>query len=70
MAEPLKVGLIGAGGISRQHLPGYQHDRERVRLAAVCDISEEAAQGFAAEAELGADGDLHGRPGDVRAGGH
>ena len=55
MAEPLKVGLIGAGGISRQHLPGYQHDRERVRLEAVCDIREEAAQGFAAEADIEAD---------------
>ena len=52
MAEPLKVGLIGAGGISRQHLPGYQHDPERVQLSAVCDIREEAAQQFASEASL------------------
>ena len=55
MAEPIKVGLIGAGGISRQHLPGYQLDPARVRLEAVCDIREEAAQGFAAEADIGAD---------------
>ena len=54
MAEPLRVGLIGAGGISRQHLPGYQLDPERVRLAAVCDIREEAAQEFASEAEIDA----------------
>ena len=55
MAEPLKVGLIGAGGISRQHLPGYQLDPGRVRLEAVCDIREERARAFASEAEIGAD---------------
>ena len=55
MADPLKVGLIGAGGISRQHLPGYQHDPERVRLEAVCDIREDRAREFAAEADLDAD---------------
>ena len=54
MPEPLKVGLIGAGGISRAHLPGYQLKPDDVRLTAVCDIREDAARQFAAEAELDA----------------
>lgn len=53
-AEGLKVGLIGTGSISRQHLLGYQHAPERVRLTAVCDIREQAAHGFAAEANVDA----------------
>lgn len=54
MAEPLRVGLIGAGGISRQHLPAYRLDPERVRLGAVCDIREDAAREFASEADVDA----------------
>ena len=50
MAVPLTVGLIGTGGISRQHLPGYQLDPDRVRLSAVCDIREDAARQFASDA--------------------
>ena len=50
MAEPLKVGLIGTGSISRMHLPGYQLAPDDVRLTAVCDIREAAAREFAAEA--------------------
>ena len=50
MAEPLKVGLIGTGSISRMHLPGYQLAPDAVRLTAVCDIREAAAREFAAEA--------------------
>ena len=50
MPEPLKIGLVGTGGISRQHLPGYQLDPDRIRISAVCDIREDAAREFAAEA--------------------
>ena len=53
-AEPLKVGLIGSGSISRMHLPGYQLDPGRVRLSAVCDIREEAARQFADDAGVDA----------------
>ncbi len=52
MPEPLKVGLIGTGGISRQHLPGYQLKPDDIRLSAVCDIREDAAREFAAEANV------------------
>ena len=54
MTEPLKVGLIGAGGISRQHLPGYQLAPDDIRLTAVCDIREDAALKFADEAGVDA----------------
>ena len=54
MAEPLKVGLIGTGGISRQHLPGYQLAPDDIRLTAVCDIREDAALKFADEAGVDA----------------
>ncbi len=43
LTQALRVGLIGAGGISRAHLPAYQRFPERVQLAAVCDVREEAA---------------------------
>ena len=43
MTEPLKVGLMARAGFA-QHLPGYQLDPDRVRLGAVCDIREDAAQ--------------------------
>jgi len=54
MTEPLKVGLIGAGSISRMHLPGYQHAPGNARLTAACDIREDAARRFAAEAGVDA----------------
>jgi len=50
MAKPLKIGLIGTGGISRAHLPVYTDFPEEVKLTAVCDIFEDAARGFAEEA--------------------
>ncbi len=54
MTEPLKVGLIGTGSISRMHLPGYQLAPDEVRLTAVCDIREDAARRFADEAGVDA----------------
>jgi predicted dehydrogenase len=36
-AVALSVGLVGAGNISRAHLPAYRSHPEVVRLAAVCD---------------------------------
>ena len=50
MPAPLKVGLIGAGGISRQHLPAFREFPEDVQLTAVCDVREDAAHARAAEA--------------------
>ena len=54
MTEPLKVGMIGTGSISRAHLPVYQLAPDRVRLTAVCDIRADAARQFAADAQIDA----------------
>ena len=48
MSEPLKVGLVGAGGIANSHLPAYLEYPDQVRATAVCDIIEDAAQAYAA----------------------
>jgi UDP-N-acetyl-2-amino-2-deoxyglucuronate dehydrogenase len=50
MSGPLKVGLVGTGSIARAHLPAFQQFPDRVQLTAVCDIREEAAGRFAANA--------------------
>lgn len=52
MTQPLKVGLIGTGSISRLHLQAYNQFPDRVKLNAVCDISEEAVNQFAEQAGL------------------
>ena len=44
---PLKIALVGAGGISNAHLPAYQNFRDKVELVAVCDVNEAAAKAFA-----------------------
>ena len=52
---PLRIGLIGCGGISRAHLPAFLEHRDKVELVAVCDIREEAARAYAADAGLDPD---------------
>ncbi len=47
MSEPLKVGLVGAGGIANSHLPAYLEHTDRLQLTAVCDIVEDAATAYA-----------------------
>ena len=47
MASPLKVGLVGTGGISRAHMTAYLEHPDRVQLTAVCDVVEPAAQEYA-----------------------
>ena len=47
---PLRIGLIGSGGISRAHMGAFLEHRDEVELVAVCDIREEAAQAYAADA--------------------
>lgn len=50
MSNPLKIGLVGAGSIARAHLPAYQDFPDEVKLTAVCDLREDAAQSFADDA--------------------
>jgi predicted dehydrogenase len=54
MSEPLKVGLVGTGGIARRHLTAYLEHPDRVQLTAVCDIVESAAQAYAEKAGIDA----------------
>ena len=55
MANPLKVGIVGAGGITRAHLPAYLERPDRVQLNAVCDLVEPLAQELAGKAGIDAD---------------
>ena len=54
MPTPLKVGLIGTGGISRRHVGAYIEFPEKVQLTAVCDVVEDAARDRAQEAAVAA----------------
>jgi predicted dehydrogenase len=49
---PLKVGLIGSGGISRAHMPAFLERKDDVTLTAVCDVREDAALAYAKDAGL------------------
>ncbi len=48
--QPLRIGLIGSGGIARAHMPAFLEHGDEVELVAVCDIREEAARAYAADA--------------------
>ena len=54
MVQPLRVGLIGCGGISRAHMRAYR-SRQEVSLELVCDPNREAAAGAASAAGLSTD---------------
>ncbi|MDE0053967.1 MAG: Gfo/Idh/MocA family oxidoreductase [Gammaproteobacteria bacterium] len=54
MPNPLKVGIVGAGGITRAHLPAYLERPDRVQLNAVCDLVEPLAQELAKKAGIDA----------------
>lgn len=41
--EKLKVGIIGAGGISHEHLPHLKNRNDAVELAAIADVNGELA---------------------------
>lgn len=47
MANPLKVGLVGTGGISNRHMDAYLRHPDRVRLTAVCDVVKPLAEEYA-----------------------
>lgn len=46
MAEKIKVGVIGTGGISNEHIRAYLRN-EHVELYALCDIKEERVKSMA-----------------------
>src|SRR5919202_1359110 len=48
--EPVRVALIGCGGIARGHIAAYRAMGDQCRLAYCVDIDEEKARAFAAEA--------------------
>ena len=50
MSKPLKVGMIGAGGIARAHMTPYLEHPDRVQLVAICDMVEPLAQAYAKDA--------------------
>lgn len=49
MASTLRVGILGAGGIARQHAIGWQRSAPRAEIAAVADVSLPRAQAIADE---------------------
>ena len=51
MSKTLKVGLIGAGGISTVHIEGYQKSG-KAEVVAICDISADRAQAQAAKFKI------------------
>ena len=51
---PVRIGLIGAGGIANAHLKGYAAIPDRVKVVAVADANPEAVA--ARTAETGAKG--------------
>ncbi len=41
---PVKVGLIGGGGIANAHIKGYQRFSDLITITAVADAVEETAR--------------------------
>lgn len=58
--EKLKVGVVGAGGISEAHLPRLKERSEAVELVGIADINREAAQRIAEKYGItGIESDYH-----------
>lgn len=55
MAEQVRLGFVGCGGIAGAHLEGYKRliaaGYDRFAITAVCDVNEEATGAFAARVE-------------------
>ena len=50
MANKIKVGIIGCGGIANgKHLPALSHQSHRLEIVAFCDIIKERAEKAAKE---------------------
>src|ERR1700712_2705064 len=50
-ARPIRIGLIGAGGIAQAHVAGYRRNPGKIVFAAVADPVTANAERFAAEFE-------------------
>lgn len=50
--EPYRIGIVGAGNISRLHLDGLKDHPERARCVALCDPSAPARQARMAEYDV------------------
>lgn len=48
----VSIGLIGAGNISKRHLPAYRDYSDRLQLKAVCDKNTDAAETIADEFDI------------------
>lgn len=46
--DKVKIGLVGNGSICSAHCAGYDRERERAEIYAVCDINTERARALAA----------------------
>jgi predicted dehydrogenase len=61
--EPIKLAIIGCGGIARAHLRGYieikRHEPELFKFVAMCDPVEERANSFAEEASQAQSEKIH-----------
>lgn len=47
--RPVRLALVGTGGMSLHHIQGYQRLAGEVEVVACCDVRPEAAQAFAAQ---------------------
>lgn len=50
--QPLKVGLIGTGGIAWKHARGIRAEQDELALAAACDVRAEALEALADEFDV------------------
>ncbi|WP_304458325.1 Gfo/Idh/MocA family protein [Alicyclobacillus sendaiensis] len=45
MADKIRVGIVGAGGIAQQvHIPNYKKCGEQVEIVAICDVAVDRAE--------------------------
>ena len=59
MLTPLRVGLIGGGGIAGEHIRGYRAHADRIVVAAVADLDAGTAARRAAELGAAPFSDVH-----------
>ena len=69
--QPIRVGLIGCGGIAVAHLNGYSKHPELGRVVALCDVDQHnattRAEEFGLEAEVYADYETMLQEADIQA---